>query len=187
MHGAIQRMVAPPRAGPLSHSGVPTMANHLNSLQEFHFGAGKTAKYHALAALEKAGVARVSRLPVSLRVVLESALRNFDGRKITEAHIANLANWKPKGTRTREVPFVVARVLMQDMTGVPLVVDFAAMRDAARAQGKNPAIIEPLCPGHLIMDHSVQIDTYGSADALRKNMEIEFKRNRERYQFLKWS
>jgi len=161
--------------------------NLYESLQEFSFGAGKTGRYYSLAALEQAGVAKVARLPVSLRVVLESALRNFDGRKITEAHLKNLANWKPKGERKQEVPIVVARVLLQDMTGVPLVVDFAAMREAARAQGKNPAIIEPLCPAHLIMDHSVQIDTYGTADALRKNMAIEFKRNRERYQFLKWS
>ncbi len=161
--------------------------NLFNSLQEFKFGAGKTGKYYSLPALEKAGVAKVSRLPVSLRVVLESALRNFDGKKITEAHLKNLANWKPKGARSEEVPIVVARVLLQDMTGVPLVVDFAAMREAAKAQGKDPAIIEPLCPAHLIMDHSVQIDNYGSADALKKNMEIEFTRNRERYQFLKWS
>ena len=161
--------------------------NLYDSLQEFSFGAGKTGRYYSLAALEQAGVAKVARLPVSLRVVLESALRNFDGRKITEAHLKNLANWKPQGERKQEVPIVVARVLLQDMTGVPLVVDFAAMREAAKAQGKNPAIIEPLCPAHLIMDHSVQIDTYGTADALRKNMAIEFKRNRERYQFLKWS
>jgi aconitate hydratase len=161
--------------------------NLYESLQKFSFGAGKTGRYYSLPALERAGVAKVTRLPVSLRVVLESALRNFDGRKITEAHLKNLANWKPQGERKQEVPIVVARVLLQDMTGVPLVVDFAAMREAAKAQGKNPAIIEPLCPAHLIMDHSVQIDTYGTADALRKNMEIEFKRNRERYQFLKWS
>ena len=161
--------------------------NLYESLQEFSFGAGKTGRYYSLAALEPAGVAKVARLPVSLRVVLESALRNFDGSKITEAHLKNLANWKPKGERKQEVPIVVARVLLQDMTGVPLVVDFAAMREAAKAQGKDPAIIEPLCPAHLIMDHSVQIDTYGTADALRKNMAIEFKRNRERYQFLKWS
>jgi len=161
--------------------------NLYESLQEFSFGAGQTGRYYSLRALEQACVAKVTRLPVSLRVVLESALRNFDGRKITEAHLKNLANWQPKGERKQEVPIVVARVLLQDMTGVPLVVDFAAMREAARAQGKNPAIIEPLCPAHLIMDHSVQIDTYGTADALRKNMGIEFKRNRERYQFLKWS
>src|SRR4029077_15031998 len=137
--------------------------------------------------LEKAGLGKISRLPVSLRVVLESALRNCDGKKITEAHLKSLINWQPKATRSEEVPIVVARVLLQDMTGVPLVVDFAAMREAAKAQGKNPEIIEPLCPAHLIMDHSVQIDYYGSPDALRRNMEIEFKRNRERYQFLKWS
>ena len=160
--------------------------NLFNSLQEFKFG-GKTGKYYSLPALEKAGFGKVSRLPVSLRVVLESALRNHDGKKITDAHLKNLANWKPKASRSEEVPIVVARVLLQDMTGVPLVVDFAAMREAAKAQGKNPEIIEPLCPAHLIMDHSVQIDNYGNADALRKNMEIEFKRNRERYQFLKWS
>ncbi|HEX6007739.1 MAG TPA: aconitate hydratase AcnA, partial [Burkholderiales bacterium] len=108
-------------------------------------------------------------------------------KKITEGHLKTLAGWKPQASRTEEVPLVVARVLLQDMTGVPLVVDFAAMREAAKAQGKDPEIIEPIVPGHLIMDHSVQIDHYGSPDALRKNMEIEFKRNRERYQFLKWS
>ncbi|HEY9447405.1 MAG TPA: aconitase family protein, partial [Burkholderiales bacterium] len=158
-----------------------------NSLQEFQFGTGKSGRYYSLPALEKAGVGKVSRLPVSLRVVLESALRNYDGKKITEAHLKGLANWKPKAPRTEEVPFVVARVLLQDMTGVPLVVDFAAMREAAKSQGKNPEIIEPLVPAHLIIDHSVQIDTYGNPDALRKNMEIEFQRNRERYEFLKWS
>ena len=160
--------------------------NLFDSLKEFKF-AGKTGKYYSLPALEKAGFGKMSRLPVSLRVVLESALRNYDGKKITDAHLKNLANWKPKASRSEEVPIVVARVLLQDMTGVPLVVDFAAMREAAKAQGKNPDIIEPLCPAHLIMDHSVQIDNYGTADALKKNMEIEFKRNRERYQFLKWS
>ena len=160
--------------------------NLFNSLQEFKYG-GKSGKYYSLPALEKAGLGKISRLPVSLRVVLESALRNFDGKKITEAHLKSFAGWKPNAQRSEEVPLVVARVLLQDMTGVPLVVDFAAMREAARAQGKNPDIIEPRCPAHLIMDHSVQIDTYGSPDSLKKNMEIEFKRNRERYQFLKWS
>jgi len=160
--------------------------NLYNSQQEFTY-AGKKGKYYSLPALEKVGFGRISRLPVSLRVVLESALRNCDGKKITEAHLKTLAGWKPQAARTEEVPLVVARVLLQDMTGVPLVVDFAAMREAAKAQGKDPEIIEPIVPGHLIMDHSVQIDHYGSPDALRKNMEIEFKRNRERYQFLKWS
>jgi aconitate hydratase len=161
--------------------------NPFNTQQQFQFGAGKSGQYHSLPALEKAGVGKVSRLPISLRIVLESALRNCDGRKITEAHIRELANWAPRGDRTSEVPFVVARVLLQDMTGVPLVVDFAAMREAAKKMGKNPEIIEPLCPGHLIIDHSVQIDHYGSPEALKQNMEIEFMRNRERYQFLKWS
>ncbi len=157
-----------------------------NSLQEFSF-AGKTGQYYSLPALEKAGMGKISRLPVSLRVVLESALRNFDGKKITEAHLKSLAGWKPISKRSSEVPIVVARVLLQDMTGVPLVVDFAAMREAAKAMGKDPAVIEPLCPGHLIMDHSVQIDHYGTPDSLKKNMETEFARNRERYEFLKWS
>src|SRR3954471_15962432 len=140
--------------------------NLYDSLQTFTTASGATGRYFSLPALEKAGLGKISRLPVSLRVVLESALRNCDGKKITEAHLKNLAGWKPKGNRTQEVPIVVARVLMQDMTGGPLVVDFAAMRDAAAAQGKNPEIIEPLCPGHLIVDHSVQIDYYGSPDAL---------------------
>jgi len=160
--------------------------NLFSSLQEFKY-AGKTGKYYSLPALEKAGLGKISRLPVSLRIVLETALRNYDGKKITEDHLKNLAGWKPKAKRTEEVPFVVARVLLQDMTGVPLVVDFAAMREAARQHGKDPDIIEPIVPGHLIMDHSVQVDNYGTPDALGKNMEIEFSRNRERYQFLKWS
>jgi len=160
--------------------------NLFNSLQQFQYG-GKTGQYYSLPALEKAGLGKVSRLPRSLRVVLESALRNYDGLKITETHLKNLAGWKPTAKRTEEVPLVVARVLLQDMTGVPLVVDFAALREAAKAQGKDPDIIEPLCPAHLIMDHSVQVDTYGAPDSLRKNMEIEFARNRERYEFLKWS
>jgi aconitate hydratase len=157
-----------------------------DTLKSFTF-AGKTGQYYSLPALEKAGMGKISRLPVSLRVVLESALRHYDGRKITEAHLRTIAGWDAKGPRTEEVPFVVARVLLQDMTGVPLVVDFAAMREAAKQQGKSPEIIEPLVPAHLIMDHSVQIDYYGNQDALRKNMEVEFRRNRERYEFLKWS
>jgi aconitate hydratase len=160
--------------------------NLFNALQEFKY-SGKTGKYYSLPSLEKAGLGRISRLPVSLRIVLETALRNCDGKKITEDHLKSLAGWKPKAKRTEEVPFVVARVLLQDMTGVPLVVDFAAMREAAKAQGKDPDIIEPIVPGHLIMDHSVQIDHHSTPDALKKNMEIEFRRNHERYQFLKWS
>jgi aconitate hydratase len=173
---------------PGSNIQEPAAMSHnlFASLQEFHY-AGKTGKYYSLPALEKAGLGKVSRLPVSLRVVLESALRNCDGRKITEKHVRSMAAWQPRAKRVQEVPLVVARVLLQDMTGVPLVVDFAAMREAAKAMGKDPEIVEPRVPGHLIMDHSVQIDAYGTPDALKRNMEIEFKRNRERYQFLKWS
>jgi aconitate hydratase len=160
--------------------------NLFNSLQEFKHTGG-TGRYYSLPALEKVGLGKVSRLPVSMRVVLESALRNYDGKKITEEHLRTLAGWKPKARRTHEIPFVVARVLLQDMTGVPLVVDFAAMREAARTMGKDPDIIEPIVPGHLIVDHSVQIDHYGAPDALTKNMQVEFNRNRERYEFLKWS
>ena len=160
--------------------------NLFDSLQEFKH-AGGTGKFYSLPALEKAGLGKVSRLPVSMRIVLESALRNYDAKKITEDHLRALAGWQAKARRTHEVPFVVARVLLQDMTGVPLVVDFAAMREAVRVMGKDPDIIEPIVPGHLIVDHSVQIDHYGTPDALHKNMQVEFARNRERYEFLKWS
>jgi aconitate hydratase len=147
---------------------------------------GQTFHYHSLPALEAAGVGRLSRLPVCLRIVLESVLRNRDGRKITEAHVRELANWTPNGARTEEIPFVVARVLLQDFTGVPLLADLAAMRNVAKAMGKNPKLIEPLVPVDLVVDHSVQVDFFGTQDALRRNMELEFRRNHERYQFLKW-
>src|SRR5690606_6332408 len=134
------------RAGDPTKPGAIMSQNPFNTLQEFQF-AGKSGRYHSLPALEKAGFGKLSRLPVSLRIVLESALRNCDGRKITEDHLRTLAGWKPKAQRVKEVPFVVARVLLQDMTGVPLVVDFAAMREAARVMGKDPEIIEPIVPG----------------------------------------
>jgi len=139
-----------------------------------------------LPALEKAGVGNISKLPVSIRLVLESILRNCDGKKVSEANVKELANWKPTETRTAEIPFVVARIVLQDFTGVPLLVDLAAMRSAVSRLGKNPKIIEPLVPVDLVVDHSVQVDFAGTADALRQNLEIEFQRNRERYQFLKW-
>ena len=158
-----------------------------DALREFTVAPGRTGRYYALSALDAALGSRLARLPVCLRVVLESALRNCDGRRITEAHVKTLAGWRPTAPRTEEVPFVVARVLLQDMTGVPLVVDFAAMREAARRMGHDPAIIEPSCPADLVIDHSVQVDAWGVPDALRRNMEVEFERNRERYEFLKWS
>ena len=127
-----------------------------------------------------------SRLPVSIRIVLESVLRNVDGLKITEAHVRELANWTPQGARVDEIPFVVARIVLQDFTGVPLLADLAAMRDAARALGKDAKRIEPLVPVNLVVDHSVQVDYYNRPDALQLNMEMEFERNTERYKFMKW-
>ena len=136
--------------------------------------------------LEKEGVGPVSKLPVSIRVVLESVLRNFDGQKITEDDVRAIANWQATAERTEEVPFVVARVLLQDFTGVPLLVDLAAMRSAVVRLNKNPGVIEPLVPVDLVIDHSVQVDFSSTSDAFRKNMEMEFRRNNSRYQFLKW-
>ncbi|HVU08639.1 MAG TPA: aconitate hydratase [Verrucomicrobiae bacterium] len=160
--------------------------NLFNSLQTFDLGDGKQGKFYSLPALEKAGGGNISKLPVSIRLVLESVLRNCDGKKVTEQNVRELANWKPNETRTAEIPFVVARIVLQDFTGVPLLVDLAAMRSAVARLGKNPKIIEPLVPVDLVVDHSVQVDFAGTAEALRQNLEIEFQRNRERYQFLKW-
>src|ERR1700690_3524651 len=156
------------------------------TLQEFDLGKGKRGKFCSLPALEKAGIGPISRLPVSIRLVLESVLRNCDGKKVHEANVKELANWKPTEERTAEIPFVVARIVLQDFTGVPLLVDLAAMRSAVAKLGKNPKIIEPLVPVDLVVDHSVQVDFAGTADALQKNLEMEFRRNRGRYQFLKW-
>jgi len=152
-----------------------------NTLQSFKHG-----KLHSLPALGKALNVKIERLPVSIRIVLESVLRNCDGKKVTEEHVCELASWKPKAKRTEEIPFVLARILLQDFTGVPLLCDLAAMRSVAQRMGKNPKLIEPLVPVDLVVDHSVQIDHYGSKGALDLNMKLEFKRNEERYQFLKW-
>ena len=162
------------------------MAHNLhNSLQPFNVSA-KQGKFYALSALEKAGLGKISRLPVSIRIVLEAVLRNFDGKKISEEHVKQLASWQPNAVRRDEIPFVVARIVLQDFTGVPLLADLAAMRGVANKMGKNPKLIEPLVPVDLVVDHSVQIDHYASDDSLRKNMELEFQRNGERYKFMKW-
>jgi aconitate hydratase len=139
-----------------------------------------------LPDLEATGVGGISKLPVAIRLVLESVLRNCDGKKVTEQNVRALANWQPKAERTEEIPFIVARIALQDFTGVPLLVDLAAMRSAVARMGKNPKIIEPLVPVDLVVDHSVQVDVNGTPDAFQHNLEIEFQRNRERYQFLKW-
>jgi aconitate hydratase len=160
--------------------------NLFGTLQTFELGNGTPGKFYSLPALEKAGVGPISKLPISIRLVLESVLRNCDGKKVSEANVKELANWKATETRTAEIPFVVARIVLQDFTGVPLLVDLAAMRSAVQKLGKNPKIIEPLVPVDLVVDHSVQVDFAGAADSLSKNLDLEFTRNRERYQFLKW-
>ena len=160
--------------------------NLFNSLQKFDLGNGKQGSFYSLPALEQAGVGPISRLPVSIRLVLEAVLRNCDGKKVAEKNIHELAKWQPKAERTEEIPFVVARIVLQDFTGVPLLVDLAAMRSAVARLGKNPKMIEPLVPVDLVVDHSVQVDFAGTADSLSRNLDIEFHRNRERYQFLKW-
>jgi aconitate hydratase len=151
------------------------------TLQSFKHG-----KLYSLPALGKALNVKVERLPVSIRLVLESVLRNCDGKKVSEQHIRELAGWKPVAPRTDEIPFVVARIVLQDFTGVPLLCDLAAMRGVAARMGKDPKMIEPLVPVDLVVDHSVQIDHFGNKNALDLNMKLEFKRNEERYQFMKW-
>ncbi|MBL0166128.1 MAG: aconitate hydratase AcnA [Propionivibrio sp.] len=158
----------------LSRFSCPTLPNHPDAL------------FHSLPALERAGVGNISRLPVSLRIVLESLLRHCDGKRVSEQHIRELANWQPNAPRSEEIPFVVARVVLQDFTGVPLLCDLAAMRQVAVARGVDPRRIEPLVPVDLVVDHSVQVDYYGTPQALQQNMALEFERNRERYQFMKW-
>jgi len=160
------------------------LPNPFNTLQNFSVGAA-THPFYSLPALEKSGF-NISRLPVSIRIVLESLLRNCDGKRVSEQAVRELASWKPKAPRTEEIPFVVARIVLQDFTGVPLLVDLAAMRSAVGKLGKNPKIIEPLVPVDLVVDHSVQVDYSGGSDSFARNLDLEFQRNRERYEFLKW-
>jgi aconitate hydratase len=160
--------------------------NTLNTLKDFKLSAGKKGQLYSLPALEKSLGVNISRLPVSIRIVLESVLRNCDGKKVTEEHVRQLANWAPNGERTDEIPFVVARVVLQDFTGVPLLADLAAMRNVAAKMGLDPKNIEPLVPVDLVVDHSVTIDHFREKGALDLNMKLEFSRNNERYQFMKW-
>ena len=165
---------------------MSTAHNLFDTLKKFDFGNGQMGQFYSLPALEEAGVGPISKLPISVRIVLESVLRNCDGKKVLEQNVRELAQWQPVCERTAEIPFVVARIVLQDFTGVPLLVDLAAMRSAVERLGKNAKIIEPLVPVDLVVDHSVQVDVNGTSDAYAKNLEIEFRRNRERYQFLKW-
>jgi aconitate hydratase len=161
------------------------MHNLFNTLQTFEVD-GQRIHYYSLPALEAQGIGTVSNLPVSIRILLESLLRNYDNQQITEQDIVDLANWDPKQPKSVEIPFKPARVLAQDFTGVPLLVDLAAMRSAVEELGGDPQIIEPLVPVDLVIDHSVQVDAYGTANALQINTQREFERNKERYEFLKW-
>src|SRR5438876_532141 len=162
------------------------MTNEFKTLKKFDAGDSREGFLHSLPALEEKGIGKISRLPVSIRIVLESVLRNCDGKKARRKDVETLAKWNAKKPANEEIPFVVARIVLQDFTGVPLVVDLAAMRSTVKRLGGDPKIIEPLVPVDLVVDHSVQVDFFGSAQALRLNLEMEFKRNRERYQFLKW-
>jgi aconitate hydratase len=158
----------------------------IDTRERLNLRAGAAATYFSLPLLEKRGIAPVARLPVSLRVLLESVLRNLDGRRIRDEDVEALARWQPGAARTEEVPFVVGRVLLQDFTGVPLLVDLAAMRSAIAERGLDVARVQPSVPVDLVIDHSVQVDHFGQSEALRLNMEMEFRRNGERYRFLKW-
>lgn len=148
---------------------------------------GKTYRYYSLKALEEQGLGSISKLPFSIRVLLEAAVRQFDGRAITEEHIKQLAKWNEGVGRNKEIPFIPARIVLQDFTGVPVVVDLAAMRDTVKKAGGDPKKINPLVPVDLVIDHSVMVDAFGTPQALNYNMEVEFERNEERYRFLRWA
>ena len=158
----------------------------MNTLRTFTTGSGQEGQFHSLPALAEEGFSNLSKLPVSIRIVLESLLRNNDGLKVTDEDIKNLAGYNAKNPGEYEIPFTVARIVLQDFTGVPLLVDVAAMRDAAVSRGAEASKVEPLVPVDLVVDHSVQVDFAGSQASLDRNMAIEFIRNRERYEFLKW-
>ncbi|MGD2089990.1 MAG: aconitate hydratase AcnA [Candidatus Aminicenantes bacterium] len=145
---------------------------------------------YRIKALEEQGIANIGRLPFSIKVILENLLRHFQGQNeniVQQEHVVKLANWKPVYQKKEEIPYFPSRVVMQDFTGVPAVVDLAAMRDAMKALGKDPKKINPAVPVDLVVDHSIQVDFYGSRFALQKNMEMEYQRNRERYSLLKWA
>src|SRR5437868_1546892 len=166
-------------------STVSKVSDPFGAKSTFNTGSG-TASLYKIAKLEELGIAKVSALPFSIRVLLEAVLRNCDGYEVTEADVKNLAVWNAEKPAELEIPFKPARVVLQDFTGVPCVVDLAAMRAAMSRLGGDPKKINPLVPVDLVIDHSVQVDYFGSPDALEKNVEIEFQRNRERYEFLRW-
>src|SRR5712691_489922 len=162
------------------------VSDEFKALKKFDAGKGREGFLYSLPALEEQGIGKISRLPVSIRIVLEAVLRNCDGKKVRRKDVEALAKWNANSPGNDEIPFVVARIVLQDFTGVPLIVDLAAMRSAVQRLGSDPKIIEPLVPVDLVVDHSVQVDFFGSPRAFELNLDMEFKRNRERYQFLKW-
>jgi aconitate hydratase len=164
---------------------MTAQANSFNAIDALRVG-DRSYTYYRLDALEHAGLTKLARLPYSIKILLENLLRFEDGRSVTKHDVEALARWSPSAKHEKEIAFRPARVLLQDFTGVPCVVDLAAMRDAMADMNGDPKSINPLQPVELVIDHSVQIDFFGSADALKKNAEIEFERNRERYAFLKW-
>ncbi|MBU0589982.1 MAG: aconitate hydratase [Gammaproteobacteria bacterium] len=168
---------------------TPSAHPFASTLKSFKSSPSSSGMLYSLPALAKT-FPSITRLPVCVRIVLESVLRNCDGRRITPEHVAELANWAPRmkagKERTQEIPFVVSRVVLQDFTGVPLLVDLAAMRSTATRLGKDPKRVEPLVPVDLVVDHSVMVDHYGKKNSLDLNMKLEFSRNRERYEFMKW-
>ena len=170
---------------PASKTAEATKHPYAGTLKTFTMASGRTGQLYSLPALTQQ-FPNVARMPVSLRIVLESVLRNCDGKLVSAAAVAELAQWRALGRRSAEIPFVVARVVLQDFTGVPLLADLGAMRNVAARLGLDPKRIEPLVPVDLVVDHSVMVDYFGTPDALDLNMKLEFKRNQERYQFLKW-
>ncbi len=169
-----------------STPGDAALHNTWNALRTFE-SDGRTLHYYSLPALEEAGIGPVSSLPLSIRIVLESLVRNLDGEAVTETDIRSLANWNASSPGGNEIPFKVGRVLMQDLTGVPAVVDIAAMRNAVKNLGKDPELIQPQVPVDIVIDHSVQVDSFGTSESFTLNSEMEFRRNHERYSFLKWA
>ncbi|GIQ69187.1 aconitate hydratase AcnA [Xylanibacillus composti] len=160
--------------------------DHFSVRKQLNAG-GKTVTYYSLPDLANQGYEAISRLPFSIKVLLEAAVRQFDGRAITEEHVNQIANWANGAGKNKEIPFIPARIVLQDFTGVPVVVDLAAMRATTERAGGDPKRINPLVPVDLVIDHSVMVDAFGSPDALATNMNLEFQRNEERYRFLRWA
>ena len=162
------------------------LTNNLDTLSDLPVG-DKTYRIYSLAKLESRYGASISKLPFSIRILLENVLRNLDGKTVTQQHVESLVNWDPSNQEPKEIPYNPARVILQDFTGVPCVVDLAAMRSVVQQKGGDPSLVNPIVPVDLVIDHSVQVDYFASGDAFGKNVEVEYERNKERYSFLKWA